>query len=140
VPDQPLVIKDSWEYKERPEEGLLLKEAAEARVKNVARYYYHETVHISGTVDNVLGNVRKGLSDTVSRNLLQQRAAPFKSITSPTTLLTSGPRRGRSRSSTRTTGRKRSSSSIYALMPPPKRSCSDSPVKQDAQQRRNRIY
>ena len=133
VPDQPLVIKDSWEYEERPEEGLLLKEATEAGVKNVARYYYHETVRIGGTVDDVLENVRKGLSDTVGRNPLHQRAAHFESMTSPTTSLTFGPGRGRSRSSTRTTGRKRSSSSIHASMPPLKRSCSDSPVKQDAQ-------
>src|SRR5438132_1532426 len=41
APDQALVIKDSWEYEERPEEGLLLKEATEAGVENVARYYYH---------------------------------------------------------------------------------------------------
>lgn len=35
-----LVTKDSWEYEERPKEGLLLKEATEADVKNVARYYH----------------------------------------------------------------------------------------------------
>jgi hypothetical protein len=45
APDQALVVKDSWEYKERPEEGILLKQATEAGVKNVARYYYHETAH-----------------------------------------------------------------------------------------------
>ncbi|KAH8731711.1 hypothetical protein GQ44DRAFT_745770 [Phaeosphaeriaceae sp. PMI808] len=130
APDQVLVIKDSWEYEERPEEGLLLKEATEAGVENVARYYYHETVRIGGTVDDVLENVRKGLSDTAGRNPLQQRAAPFESITSPTTSLTSGPGRGR----------KRSRSGIDASMPPPKRSCSDSPVKQDMQRRRNRVH
>ena len=37
-------MQDSWEYEERPEEGLLLKEATQAGVKNVARYYHHETV------------------------------------------------------------------------------------------------
>lgn len=45
------MIKDSWEYEERPEERLLLKKATETGVENVARYYYHETVHISGIVD-----------------------------------------------------------------------------------------
>lgn len=79
---QALVIKDSWEYEERPEEGLLLKEATEAEVENVARYYRHETVRVGGTVDDVLDNVRKGLSDTIGRNPLQQRAVPFRYILS----------------------------------------------------------
>ncbi|KAH8724031.1 hypothetical protein GQ44DRAFT_773605 [Phaeosphaeriaceae sp. PMI808] len=48
-------------------------------------------------------------------------------------------RRGRSRSSSRTMARKRSSSSIHASIPPPKRSCSNSLVKQDTQ-RRNRVH
>jgi hypothetical protein len=64
------VVKDLWEYEERPEEGLLLKQATEAGVEHVARYYYHETVHIGGTVDDVLGNMRKGLDDTAGRKLL----------------------------------------------------------------------
>ncbi|OCK78451.1 hypothetical protein K432DRAFT_427264 [Lepidopterella palustris CBS 459.81] len=140
MPDQRLVIKDSWEYEERLEEGLLLKEATEAGVENVARYYHHETVRIGGRVDDVLNNVRKGLSDTVGRNPLQRRAAHTESVTSPTTSGGSGPVRGRSRSTSRTLTRKRSSSSIQALMPPPKRSCSDSPVKQDMQRRRNRVH
>ncbi|KAF2469535.1 uncharacterized protein BDR25DRAFT_157705, partial [Lindgomyces ingoldianus] len=59
-----LAIKDSWEYEERPKEGLLLKEATEAGVKNVARYYHHETVLIKDEVDDVSKNVRRGLSDT----------------------------------------------------------------------------
>ena len=33
-----LVIKDLWEYEERPKESLLVKEATEAGVKNIARY------------------------------------------------------------------------------------------------------
>ncbi|KAH8727358.1 hypothetical protein GQ44DRAFT_738332 [Phaeosphaeriaceae sp. PMI808] len=120
MPDQRLVIKDSWEYEERPEEGLLLKEATEAGVKNVARYYHHETVHIGSRVDDVRSNVRRGLSDAAGRNPLQRRVAHAGSVTSSTT---SG----------------RSSSSIQASMPPPKRSCSDSLVKQDTQ-RRNRVH
>jgi hypothetical protein len=57
----PLVIKDSWQYPEREEEGKLLAEATEKGVVNVARYYYHETVHVGGIVDDIRGNVRKGL-------------------------------------------------------------------------------
>ena len=115
-----LVIKDSWEYEERPEEGLLLKEATEADVKNVAQYYHYETVLTNDEVDDVLTNVRRGLSDTVGQNPLQQRrAAHSEAITSSRTSSSSGARRGRSRSSSRTMPRKRSSSSIQASISPP---------------------
>ncbi|EGD95586.1 hypothetical protein TESG_03059 [Trichophyton tonsurans CBS 112818] len=40
----PLVIKASWQYPERDEEGELLREATEKGVVNVARYFYHATV------------------------------------------------------------------------------------------------
>jgi hypothetical protein len=121
------VVNDSWEYEERPEEGLLLKEATEAGVKNVVRYYYYETVHVGGKVDDALDNVRKGQSETAGRNLLQRRVVHTGSVTSLTTSGALGRERGRSRSSSRTVTRKRPSSSIQASMPPPKRSCSDSP-------------
>lgn len=140
MPDQWLVVKDSWEYEERPEEGLILKEATEAGVNNVVRYYHHETVYVDGRVDDVLDNVRKGQNDTAGRNPLQRRAVRTGSVTSPTTSSASGRGRGRSRSNSRTMPRKRSSSSIQASMPPPKRSCSDSPVKQDTHRRRNRVH
>ena len=97
--DRGLVIKDLWEYEERPEEGLLLKEATEAGVKNVAQYYHHETVRTGGEVDDVFDNVRKGLSNTVGRNLFQQRRAVYSEATmSPTTASASGLGRGWSRS------------------------------------------
>lgn len=140
MPDHWLVVKDSWEYEERPEEGLLLKEATEAGVKNVVRYYHHETVYVDGRVDDVLDNVRKGQNDTAGQNPFQQRAVHTGSVTSPTTSGASGRGRGRSRSSSRILTRKRSSGSIQASMPPPKRSCSDSPVKQDTHRRRNRVH
>jgi hypothetical protein len=139
--DGQLAIKDSWEYEERSEEGLLLKEATEAGVKNVARYYHHETVLTNDGMDDILTNVRKGMSDTVGRNPLQQRrAAHSESIPGSRTSSPSEARRGRSRSSSRTVTRKRSSSSIQAWVPPPKRSCWDSPVKQDTPRRRNRVH
>jgi len=138
MPNERLVIKDSWEYEERPEEGHLLREATEAGVKNVARYYHHETVRIGGQRDDICNNVRKGLSGIAGRNPLQRRAVPTGSITNSTSDI-SGSRRGRSGSSSRTMTRKRSSSSIQASMPPPKRSCSNSPVKQDML-RKNRVH
>lgn len=61
----PLVIKDSWQYPERGEEGLLVKEATEMGVVNVARYYHHEAVHIGGVEDEIRTLIRKGL-DTVA--------------------------------------------------------------------------
>ena len=136
-----LVIKDSWEYEERPEEGLLLKEATEAGVKNVARYYHHETVHVGGAIDDVRNNVRKGLSDAEGRNPFQQRQSTIlETITSSVTSGGLSTGRSRSRSRSRSIQRKRSSSCIQTSMPPPKRSCSDSPVKQDGRQRRNRVH
>ncbi|KAF2193607.1 hypothetical protein K469DRAFT_239099 [Zopfia rhizophila CBS 207.26] len=139
--DDGLVIKDSWEFEERPEEGLLLKEATEAGVKNVARYYHHETVHAGGEMDDVRHNVRKGLSDTGGRNPFQQRRPTLpEAVTSPATSSSSRPGRGRSTSTSRTITRKRSSSCVQTSMPPLKRSCSNSPVKQAAHQRRNRVH
>ena len=98
MPDQSLVVKDSWEYEERPEEGSL-KEATEAGVKNVVRYYHHETVSVDGRVDDVLDNVRKGQDDTAGRNPLQRRAVHTGSVTSPTMSGASGRGRGRSSNS-----------------------------------------
>ncbi|KAM0265356.1 hypothetical protein ACHAQJ_000197 [Trichoderma viride] len=57
----PFVIKDSWQYPERDDEGLLVQEATEKGVINVARYYHHETVHIRGAEDEVRSCIRKGL-------------------------------------------------------------------------------
>ncbi|KAF2834372.1 hypothetical protein M501DRAFT_902888, partial [Patellaria atrata CBS 101060] len=63
----PLVIKDSWQYCERVEEGEMLEKAAMANVKNVATYYHHETVQVGATDDDVVSNVRKNL-DTMECN------------------------------------------------------------------------
>ncbi len=132
--EKQLVIKDSWEYEERPEEGLLLKEATEAGVENIARYYHHETVHVRDAVDDVRNNIRQGLQDANGRNPFQQRRPGIsESIVSPATS-------ERDRSSTRSITRKRSSSSLHSPMPPPKRSRSQSPVKHDAQRQRNRVH
>jgi Fungal protein kinase len=132
-------VKDSWQYEERPEEGLLLREATEAGVENVARYYHHETVYVGGAVDDVRNNIRKGLQDAHGRNPFQQRR-PIQSE-SITSQATSGILdRVRGRTNTRSITRKRSSSSIHTSIPPPKRPCSESPVKQDAQRQRNRVH
>lgn len=43
-PETPLVMKDSWQFPERDEEGELLREVTVKGVVNVAQYYHHETV------------------------------------------------------------------------------------------------
>lgn len=115
--DTQLVIKDSWEYEERPEEGVLLKEATEAGVQNISRYYHHETVCVGAAIDGVRNNARKGLQDASGRNPFQQRQSAISEST--TSSVTSGRLeggRGRggsgSRSSIKSITRKRSSSSV----------------------------
>ncbi|EQL30288.1 hypothetical protein BDFG_07209 [Blastomyces dermatitidis ATCC 26199] len=114
----PLVIKDSWQYSERDEEGELLREATEKNVVNVARYYHHETVCVSGKYDDILNTVRHGLDVTQMSNSLMLP------------LSRSEPRTSLDRQSSSTTGRKRSSSRADTSLPPPrKRIQSSSPVK-----------
>jgi hypothetical protein len=52
-PEMPLVIKDSWQYSERDEEGDLLCEATRKGVVTVARYYHHEAVTVRGIYDDI---------------------------------------------------------------------------------------
>ncbi|KAB2568650.1 hypothetical protein DBV05_g12671 [Lasiodiplodia theobromae] len=164
-PGNELVIKDSWQYEEYPEEGLLLKEAAEPRVddptklkvENVAQYYHHETVCIGDAIDDVRESIRRGLDDAEGRNPVRQRrstapSATTSAVTSSNSGLRSGRggnssrggSRGRGRSKSRGGGvsRKRSSSNVDGLMQPPqkpKRSCSDLPAEEDVA-RRNRVH
>ncbi|KAI9802645.1 MAG: hypothetical protein M1825_002667 [Sarcosagium campestre] len=67
-----LIVKDSWQYQERPEEGLLLQEASEKGVQNISRYYYHETVQINSKDDDVLYNIRGGLAKASARDAFEQ--------------------------------------------------------------------
>jgi hypothetical protein len=63
-----LVVKDSWQYPERGEEGEYLLEATKSKVDHVARYYHHETVRVGGKDDNIVDNVRKGLGIREAEN------------------------------------------------------------------------
>lgn len=120
---KPLVVKDSWQYPEREEEGELLREATEKEVVNVARYYHHETVQVGGQDDDVCKNVRKGLDITRATN----RNARGSIATSNTPRLLINARKGRNCS---TAGQKRSSSHTDISLPPPsKRTCSSSLTK-----------
>ncbi|RSL46521.1 hypothetical protein CEP51_015915, partial [Fusarium floridanum] len=119
-PETPLVIKDSWQYPERDEEGELLREVADKGVVNVARYYHHETVRIHGEDDDIRNNVRRGLDITQAVNYRPERPMRRSNVASGT----SRGDRGRASAS-----RKRSSSQIGAPLPSSKRSCSVSPMK-----------
>ena len=114
-----LVIKDSWQYPERGEEGVLLRDATEKGVVNVARYYHHETVRVGGKDDDINDNVRKGLDITKATDAFRHDSGTSAENTIPPPS-TSGGRRG-------STARKRSSSSLNAPLPPNKRSCSNYP-------------
>ncbi|KAF1345648.1 hypothetical protein EJ07DRAFT_169940 [Lizonia empirigonia] len=109
-PNTPLVVKDSWQYPEREEEGELLREATEKDVVNVARYFHHETVRVGGRDDDIRTN----------------NYAPRKQIPPPSM---TGRRASRRDGSSSLAGRKRSSSCTGAPLPPSKRICSSSPTK-----------
>ncbi|KAF1365192.1 hypothetical protein EJ07DRAFT_150724 [Lizonia empirigonia] len=117
---KPLVIKDSWQYPEREEEGELLREATDKDVVNVARYYHHETVLVGGQDDNIRANVRQSLDITRATNY-----KPESTMLPPST----AGRRSRQSRSKSAAGQKRSSSCTDAPLPPSKRTCSSSPVK-----------
>ena len=131
-PRTPLVIKDSWQYPEREEEGGLLREATDKGVVNVARYYHHETVQVGGMDDDIRGNVRKGLDVTRATNY-----RPGWSVFSPSASAAGTPRKGRSSSAA---GTKRSSSQAGAPLPPSKRACSVSPTKAGSDALSNREH
>ncbi|KAK5652988.1 hypothetical protein OQA88_9468 [Cercophora sp. LCS_1] len=151
-PRIPLVIKDSWQYPERDEEGELLREATGQGVVNVARYYYHETVQVCGTDDNIQSNVRGGLDATTAMNYRPEfpRSLPSIIASGASQRGCSGSSRGNSsrgstrsstRGSTRAAGKKRSSSQIGAPLPPSKRSSYlASPTKAGGNALSNRVH
>ena len=116
---KPLVIKDSWQYPERDEEGELLREATEKGVINVARYYHHETVRVNDKDDDILDNVRKGLDITTATNYKLERSM---------TPLSMAQVQDFTRQS-RNTSKKRSLSFTDSPLPPSKRTRTSSPTK-----------
>ncbi|KAM5342897.1 hypothetical protein ACJ41O_013863 [Fusarium nematophilum] len=130
-PQTPLVIKDSWQYTDRDEEGILVQEATEKGVVNVARYYHHETVRVRGADDDVRSNVRKGLDITKATNY-----RPGRPMLPSSASASSVSRKGRSSSA----GVKRPSSETDAALPPSKRSCSASPTKASVEALPNRVH
>jgi len=131
-PDALLVVKDSWQYPERDDEGGLLREATDKGAVYVARYYHHETVRVRNADDDIQNNVRKGLDVTKATNYQedQSRLSPSTSTAGPS-------RASRSRS---ITGRKRSSDQTGAPLPPSKRHHSASPTKAASAVLPNRVH
>ncbi|EEP83047.1 conserved hypothetical protein [Uncinocarpus reesii 1704] len=128
---RPLVVKDSWQYPERDEEGELLREAAESGVINVARYYHHETVQVDGRDDDVQA-IRKGLGIPAARPEQGDLQAALRRSAS-----------GRGRASRSIAiGRKRSSDCNINFPPPnSKRTKSSSPTKHPANDKPpNRVH
>ncbi|OJD14653.1 hypothetical protein ACJ73_09058 [Blastomyces percursus] len=128
----PLVVKDSWQYPERTEEGELLREAMAKGVKNVVRYYHHETVRIDDKDDDVLA-IRKGLSIPISKD----EKGGFKA-----TVRHNKSQWGQKRQGS-TTGQKRSSDCVDTAfpLPPSKRTQSSSPSKSaGGSTRPNRVH
>ncbi|KAI1271448.1 hypothetical protein F5Y07DRAFT_382953 [Xylaria sp. FL0933] len=129
---KPLVIKDSWQFSEREDEGKLLKEATEKGVANVARYYSHATVCIGNNDDDIQENVRKGLDVTKASNYPVTKATDY------------GQERlaQSSQSHTSSAGSKRLASQVDAFIPPSKRPCSNSvsTTKSESQPLPNRIH
>lgn len=77
-----LVVKNSWQYPERNEEGLMLQEASLKGVENIAEYYYHEVVQVGGIDDDLRSSVRKGLeftAATVSSTADSEHSSPATS-------------------------------------------------------------
>ncbi|KAI1505466.1 hypothetical protein F5X99DRAFT_415913 [Biscogniauxia marginata] len=131
-PQITLVIKDSWQYVEREEEGELLRDVTDKKVVNVARYYHHETVYVRGQVDDIQHNVRGGMNVTEAGNYRPRRSIPL-----PTTIIVTDLRKGQGSSAA---GTKRPSSQTSAPLPVNKRSCSTSPTKADSNLPANRIH
>lgn len=134
---EPLIIKDSWQYEERPEEGELIKEATDKGVRNIARYYHHETVRVGGKNDDTLENVRKGLMKTCGRTTFRERS--FKEPELPA----SGPlgKAVAGRGPSQSLSRKRSSSSSQTAPPASnKRSRSSRRSKDTGTLTHNRVH
>ncbi|KAI4123443.1 MAG: hypothetical protein LQ341_007200, partial [Variospora aurantia] len=127
---KPLIVKTSWQYEERPEEGELIKEATENNVEHIARYYHHETVQVDGKNDDTIENVRRGMLNAEGRIKFTQKSSSKPSAAA------SEPRR-ESVAGQNSNLRKRPSSANQ--MVPSKRSCLGSPPEPTIHNRVHRL-
>ncbi|KAG5996148.1 hypothetical protein E4U52_007232 [Claviceps spartinae] len=133
-PNTPLVVKDSWQYPEREEEGDLLREAGEQGVVNVARYYHHETVQVRGMIDDVRNGVRQGLDMTTASKSRPRLPQPSSGATTKEL-----PMRQKSIRTSRST--KRPLDQAGSTLPPSKRTCAKSTsISMTAAEPLNRVH
>ena len=133
--EESLNVKDSWQYEKRSEEGGLIKEATDKDVRNIARYYHHETVQIDEKNDDIIENVRRGLMKICDRTTFKQKSFIGPELPSSESL-------GRTvidRAPSESLSRKRSSSSTQMTRSPNKRYCSSRRSKDPATPAHNRI-
>ncbi len=131
-----LVVKDSWQYEERPEEGELIKEATNKGVQNIARYYHHETVQVDGKNDDTSENMRKGLMKKCGRTTFREKSF----IDSEAPASESSGRALARRTQSRSGSRKRSLSSTRVALPSAKRSCSSLRLINPKKSFHNRVH
>ncbi|KAJ4333150.1 hypothetical protein N0V95_009496 [Ascochyta clinopodiicola] len=72
-PNTPLVVKDSWQYPEREEEGELLREATERDVVNVARYFHHETRSVLVVKTTISAQIKRTCSSSPTNPAIANR-------------------------------------------------------------------
>lgn len=129
--ETPLVIKDSWQYPEREDEGVLLREATDKQVVNVSRYYYHGTVQIQSTDDDTQGAIRKGLDLRRGKRFRQNSNISTLNFTAES---------ANSDQSTSSAGRKRTSSHLSPPGLPSKRICLSSQASSEDGSNENRVH
>ncbi|EFP93001.1 FunK1 12 [Puccinia graminis f. sp. tritici CRL 75-36-700-3] len=57
---QKFMIKDSWQPKQRPEEGEMLRKVNKKNLPHVVRYHHHEDVCVDGKIVDIESHVRRG--------------------------------------------------------------------------------
>ena len=136
---KPLVVKDSWQYEERPEEGELIKEATDKGVRNIARYYHHEMVQVDGKNDDTIDNVRRGSMKSFVRTRFRQR--PLNESDASASASESPGKAIAGRSQSPSLSRKRSSSTAQMASPASfKRSCSSFESSNPGSPIHNRVH
>lgn len=87
------VCKDAWRSHSYVSEGMLLLEAQTAGVVGLVEYIDHEDVHIDSVLDDISGNVMKGLSLIGMKPLALRPIDSRTTITSSRTSRPSAPKR-----------------------------------------------
>jgi len=105
-------------------------------VRNIARYYHHETAQVSRKTDDTMANVRKGLMKDCDRTTFRQKT--FVKPEAPTLEAPGKAVAGRTRS--QSSSLKRSSSTAQIEQRPSKRSCSSRQSMDRGMHTYNRVH